>query len=201
MERERREREALEQSERTRLKRAAAKHIMALWKRRWPLAGGRSSIPRSALHSSRVVIGSMSSARHASNSAKPTSATSTSTSTLRWVRWCARCPASGARRTRHSRGRSGLRGGRGTAMMDGCVILIGHRWCASSASRPRTSAGGSGRSRRRRKQKPDGATRTCQRAASWLRGSRRERQPQGRFVRQYRARNGQPMLMPFVRAS
>ena len=31
MERERREREALEQSERTRLKRAAAKHVMALW--------------------------------------------------------------------------------------------------------------------------------------------------------------------------
>jgi hypothetical protein len=31
MERERREREALEQSERTRLKRAAAKHAMALW--------------------------------------------------------------------------------------------------------------------------------------------------------------------------
>ena len=31
MERERGEREALEQSERTRLKRAAAKHIMDLW--------------------------------------------------------------------------------------------------------------------------------------------------------------------------
>ena len=66
MERERREREALEQSERTRLKaRGGEAQHGALERGAGRRPGGRSSIPPSVPRSPRVNIGSMSSVRRA----------------------------------------------------------------------------------------------------------------------------------------
>ena len=86
MEMERRAREARELREQTRLKRAAAKHVMALWNA--ALAAGWRTIfyPSVARRSLPAAIGSTLSVRRASRWARQTCARSTSTPTPQWHR-------------------------------------------------------------------------------------------------------------------
>ena len=151
MERERREREALEQSERTRLKRAAAKHIMALWNAAlaagwrtifYPAVGTALATGCHWLHVVCPACQQLGETDLRQIDIHPNASLGTV------VR---RCPASAARRTRHSRGRSERRGGPGKARTGGGESVRPNRF---GASRLRTSGGGGGRSPRRRIVKP-----------------------------------------------